>query len=489
VREILYGYSSDFGETWTTASGDRVISFADGHPVNPEDCEIALAPSGLLVVVWSEDVTDTREVHYGISTDSGLTWSSESQDLILSYPATAADTGAPSVAIGTDGAMHVVWTQTSSAGSIEVFYSASADGGATWSGTAGDRMISFPDGNGAVSPQLVAIGDDGLVAVWRETSSAGGSAIHAGISQDGGATWSSESGDREISQPANIITNLAAGADRCWGEIDIVYTASFNTQSPFHYEVYATSSYNNGQSWNGESELIPVSDDEGGGRSASNPDVFFGWGQGAVAAWDEAEDTAGTNEIHVSRGGSPWSGAAGDEIISFPDGEDGYRPSVSGMSCFISLDEGSRDLYDDTYVLWTEFAGGTTDNYEVHLSSTTLVQGSVGDTGDGLASVRAFPNPSSGPVNLRWRGAGGGGTSRIEIFDAGGRCIRILSPEAPAGLSGGDAQEGDMQEGDVQEDVSWNRLDAGGRRVSAGCYFARVRTPEGRVRIAPFVLL
>lgn len=478
VREVHYGYSADDGYAWTSTAGDRVISFPDGHGVNPEDCDISGSWFETLIVAWSEDVTDTREVHYGISTDNGVTWSSESQDLILSDPASAADTGSPSVIVTEDGTMHVVWTQTSGAGSVEVFYSSSTDGGVTWSGATADRMISFPDGNGAIAPQIVGTSSS-LVVVWREASAAGGAALHAGISQDGGATWSSETADREISQPANIITNLAASADACLPNVEVVYTASFNTQSPFHYEVYATSSGDDGATFNGEAGLVPVSFDEEGGRSASNPDVFFGQGQDAVAVWDEEEDAALTNEIHVSRSAfpGPWSGTAGDEIISYPDGEDGYRPSVFGNQCFISRARGLQPSRD-TFVLWTEFAGGTTDNYEVHLSANALVTGSAGEGPLEAAGLRVSPNPSGGSIFLDWSAPAEAGAVRVEIFDAAGRCVRELNvPEGGRTMEQGGSR------------VSWDRLDSSGHRAASGCYFARLRTASGSSRGIPFVLL
>ncbi len=473
VREVHYGFSGDWGITWTSSAADRVISFPDGYGVNPEDTRAALAPNGTLIVVWSEDVDATREVHYGVSTDNGVSWSCETQDLILSDPTSAVDTNAPSVAVDATGVMHVVWTQTSLAGSVEVFYSRSADGGATWTGANADRMISYPDGGGAISPQLVVQSDGSLLVVWRETGS-GGPAIHAGLSADGGVTWSSETADREVSLPASIITNLAASADPCIEGTHVVYTASFDTASPYHYEVYATSTDDFGQTWSGESANTLVSHDEGGARSASNPDVFVGWGQGAVAVWDEEEDASGTKEIHVSHGPWPWTGADADEIISFPDGENGYRPSVSGFACTISANGVLRAEGDDTVVLWTEFAGGTVDNYEVHLSTVQLMSGSVDDVTDARPGLRVFPNPSVGPVRVDWGLLSGVSVHAVEIFDAGGRRVRVLAGGDPSSPAAG---------------TTWDGCDADGRPVPSGYYFARLLTNGGLSRPAPFVVL
>ncbi|MBD3161698.1 MAG: hypothetical protein GF346_05525, partial [Candidatus Eisenbacteria bacterium] len=166
-REIHYGAAGSFADDWTSLDADRVISFPDGNEVWPEECDVA--SSGLdepvLVVVWSEDETANREVHYGVSTDLGETWSSETADRMLSDPSTAADTNVPSITADGDGVFHVVWHQgTEGGGPAEVHYSRSTDGGATWSGQTGDRIISFPDGNPAIEP-AIAYGDLGILYV------------------------------------------------------------------------------------------------------------------------------------------------------------------------------------------------------------------------------------------------------------------------------------------------------------------------------------
>ena len=97
------------------------------------------------------------------------------------------------------------------------------------------------------------------------------------MSNDDGLTWSSETGDREISLPGTRMTKYAISATEYEGDgIHVVYAISHNTQSPYYYEIYATTSYDNGATWSGESGETPVSHDEGEGRSASSPDVFVG---------------------------------------------------------------------------------------------------------------------------------------------------------------------------------------------------------------------
>jgi len=472
VREIHYGRSDDEGTSWTCSSGDRVISFQDGNAVYDAP-SLVQGLNGRLLAVWSEDFEATREVHYGVSSDQGATWSCETQDQILSAPSSAVDTGPPSAAIDGSGVMHVVWNQNSGTTS-EVYYSRSTNGGQTWSGSEADRAISFPDGGNVVSPKI-ACSDDRLVVVWRETGDGGLPVIHGGCSTDGGNTWSCETADHEISQPATLITSLAVDAGVWDNGIHVVYAASFDTGSPYHYEIFSTSS-SDGFSWSGETELTPVSFDEDHTRSTSNPDVFVHSCGSVLAAWDERNEDSDTEEIHYSvLDGGVWSGATMDQILSFPDGENGYRPSITGWRNIIPKTRDPRDVW----VAWSEFAGDAIDNYEVHLSASYLCD--VGDVEGGPveeAVFRVAPNPSNGSVRFEIS-AGLGGD--VEIFDAAGRLVRAMS----SGVAGGPGPRLTSAGAGV---VTWDGADRFGRRVPAGLYWARIRTAGGTTS-RPVVIL
>jgi len=455
-RELHYGRSADYGETWTSTAGDRIISFPDGNDLYDE-CSAA-AGGDVLIVVWSEDDAANREVHYGISTDDGITWSSQTSDAILSDPASTFDTMTPSIACDADGVFHVVWHQATSDGVAEVHYSRSTDGGLTWSGASGDRVISFPDDQAAIGPRIAAC-EGHLFVVWREKNANDEYAIHVGISEDGGDTWSSEVADREISPAGGLMTDLDISAvpyDASDG-VHVVYRVSYNTSSPYYYEIYSTSTYDQGATWSGESGKVQVSHDEGAGRSASNPDVHVRAFGGPFAVWDEEDDVTGSKEQHVSWfDGEQWTGATADSIISFPDGENGYRPSITGTRLVVSE---PPEGFPYVFVAWTEFAGGSTDNYEVHLSVLYLNLGGIPDPPASWAwTVRAEPSLSGAETRFAFD-LPRGGPVRIEILDAEGRLIDALRSMAPMGES----------------HLTWK---AAG--VPAGRYTARVIAPSGR---------
>jgi hypothetical protein len=177
--------------------------------------------------------------------------------------------------------------------------------------------------------------------------------------------------------------------------------------------------------------------------------------------WNEEDEASGTSEQHVSqrRSGGDWSGATRDEIISFPDGEDGYRPSITGIHPGTQPPAGGPAF--DVWVAWTEFAGGTTDNYEVHLSAASLCTGaSVPEPEAGALWLRASPNPAEDVVRIEY--AIEAGTAAVDIFSIDGRRVRSLHR--------------DNSSIDTSGTIEWNLQGDDGARVSSGVYMVRLST-------------
>jgi hypothetical protein len=459
VRELHYGYASESGEEWSCETSDRVISFNDGNDIYQE-CAVANDPYGIVMAVWSEEHNDVREVHYGVMTGDDH-FSSETADLILSNPASTAPAGVPSVICDQNFVWHVVWHQEAD-GYAEIHYGRSADGGLTWSSSTVDRVISFPDGNSALEPKITVC-DNHLIVVWRENDESGYPRIHMGRSLDGGDTWSCSSADRAVSQAATLMGDVAVSSDyaNCSDVgTHVVYKASYNTSAPYHYEIFATASYDGGATWTGEGGLVSVSCDEGSGNSAHSPDVSVSYWSCVIAVWNETDETSGTTEQHVSYGDYyNWSGAIADSIVSFPDGENGYRPSVAGSYWITKDNYFGLPRY---YVAWTEFAGGTTDNYEVHISVGYEGAGHVVDEPESMMPlVRIAPCPAREEMYFKFDLPAPGPVT-VDIFNTEGRLVRSLSGQ----VDGSD------------KTIPWKGTDTDGRLVQPGLYLARIRTPS-----------
>jgi hypothetical protein len=75
------------------------------------------------------------------------------------------------------------------------------------------------------------------------------------------------------------------------------------------------------------------------------------------------------------------------------------------------------------------------------------------------------PNPFDPSTVIRFAVPGEGATVTLSIFDVSGRRVRTL-------------QDGFLPNG--EHEISWNGLDEGGRRASAGIYFYRLESAEFR---------
>ena len=125
----------------------------------------------------------------------------------------------------------------------------------------------------------------------------------------------------------------------------------------------------------------------------------------------------------------------------------------------------------DVAILW-DAAKAYCFNAETNTWTSVVLQNdpagleALEDTG----SFSARPNPSSGEVAFRLPVTG---TWKIEVFDVGGTLIRRL----------------DTSTGEKSAALSWDGLDADGRRVAAGTYWVRAESAERQVEARRIVML
>lgn len=78
-----------------------------------------------------------------------------------------------------------------------------------------------------------------------------------------------------------------------------------------------------------------------------------------------------------------------------------------------------------------------------------------------LSILGVYPNPSAGSVEVRLSEAlNSASGARLEVFDAGGRLVRSLAPEASSS---------------IESRVTWDGRDRTGRRAEAGVYFLKLK--------------
>ena len=160
---LLYMQSGEEGLKWTApAKIARLYKLFS-------PARIAVEKNGALDVVWADSVSeDTPDVYFARSTDSGKTWTKP-----LDVSNTPGVSSEPALAIGPDNMIHVVWCDTSTGEkNRDVYYSYSKDGGEHWGKDPllpADNISKTP---GAASEPTICVDSAGVIQVaWADTSS------------------------------------------------------------------------------------------------------------------------------------------------------------------------------------------------------------------------------------------------------------------------------------------------------------------------------
>lgn len=156
----IYCSSSDAGKKWTAPVKVSGSTLGCVHPV------IAVGGDSSVNIVWQARETNAKQpgVFYSRSTDGGKTFSSA-----VDISGTKTESTEPQIAVGPDNSLHVVWIDKQPApGGPDVFYASSIDGGKTWSKS--EDVSNTP--GGVSSNPAVAMGSDGRIHIaWSDTSS------------------------------------------------------------------------------------------------------------------------------------------------------------------------------------------------------------------------------------------------------------------------------------------------------------------------------
>jgi hypothetical protein len=178
--EIMLVYSTDGGSTWvhgdlTYPISDTNTSATANRPV------IAVDNNDYLHVCWSQTntLTNKADVFYTRSSDHGLTWAPERA---ISYPDSSAFQA--HIAVGPDNKIHVVWKEKNDA-SYNINYGVSTDGGLTFSSETADRPVSASFGSTSYGNPRIDISSSGAIqGVFNVVDT-----VYSLSSTDGGANW------------------------------------------------------------------------------------------------------------------------------------------------------------------------------------------------------------------------------------------------------------------------------------------------------------
>ena len=321
LREVMLLKSTDEGLTWLHSDSDFNISY-DGAPlVDASDPDIAVDNNDNLYVVWYQDIAtaDTSEIHISISTDGGDTWSGTAADRYISFY-NSADANNPQIAIAPNNDIYVVWDEMATPGDFSTYrilYGKSTDGGATFNSETADMPISTQIRSSDVA--YILIDDFSNVHVTWKATRASASPYYYEIfysgSTDGGVTWSGLSGPRlvDFGRDDGSSANRFGMGVTSGGCLIVVWDEDNAAVS--QYEIWASYSTDGGSTWSGnnEPELISFPD----GRGGSRPDVIAGVGDTLHVIWNESPAPSGGNyyDIHYSKGDTLTFCSGGGPVI------------------------------------------------------------------------------------------------------------------------------------------------------------------------------
>lgn len=160
--ELLSWRSDDKGESWSEAEtvNDAEASAREGLHA------MAVGPDGLIVVVWLDHRNQGQQIFGSSSRDGGLTWK-PNQKIYASPSGTVCECCHPSVCIGRNREIYVMW-RNSLSGDRDMYLTRSDDGGQTFLdasklGTGSWSLNACPMDGGDL-----AVNQDGsITTVWR----------------------------------------------------------------------------------------------------------------------------------------------------------------------------------------------------------------------------------------------------------------------------------------------------------------------------------
>src|SRR5262249_33749049 len=152
--DIWYVSSKDGGKTWSKPVD---ISSSPGKSMDPA---IDVGKDGSVVAVWTDTAGSETSPDIYFARFDGKSWSKPAN--ISSTPGVSSE---PDVDVAPDGTIHVIWLDTSAGQNPDVWASASSDGGKTWS-----KAQNISDTPGKSMTPSIAVGPDASVdVVWVDT--------------------------------------------------------------------------------------------------------------------------------------------------------------------------------------------------------------------------------------------------------------------------------------------------------------------------------
>ncbi len=224
--EIYYKRSTDSGLSWGTDTRLTNNTAASLYP--------SVAVSGSVVhVVWHDSRDGNEEIYYKRSTDSGLSWGADTR---LTNNTVASLS--PSVAVS-GSVVHLVWYDSRD-GNWEIYYKRSTDGGVSW-GT----DIRLTNNTAASWYPSVAVSGSVVHVVWYDERD-GNLEIYYKRSTDSGVNWGADTRLTNNTSYSESPSVAVSGS--------VVHVVWYDYRDG-NYEIYYKRSTDSGVNWGADTRL------------------------------------------------------------------------------------------------------------------------------------------------------------------------------------------------------------------------------------------
>jgi len=374
--EIFVSRSTDGGSTWSSVA---VLNSNAGSDIGDDD-GAGLATNGrdVWMAAWESDQDGDIDVYFSVSTDGGATWGS---------PATINDDAGSDADIDEDvilvadraGTWIAIWETDEEAGDLDIHFARSTDDGQTWSPA---QPLTAPNAAVDENPTLAAAGSGTWVAAW-ESEEDGNPDIHFARSTDGRVNWSTA---------APLNSNAGGAVDDEDRQIATdgngVWLAAWVIDDLTNTDIGFARSATDGASWGAQQPLhSSMATDNGDDADINNNGLATDGVGNWVAVWESDESDGGDLDVDiiVSRsadGGATWSTPA---RLNTDGGSDSFRdqdPSLGldGAGFWVVAWESERVSLDRDLFVSRSSDGGAAWSAPAPLNSNAYSD--AGDDGD-----------------------------------------------------------------------------------------------------------
>ncbi|UCG70651.1 MAG: exo-alpha-sialidase [Thermoplasmata archaeon] len=311
---------------------------------------LGVAPSGDLYVAWEDHRNGDWDIFFANSTDGGATWSST--DVMINTNTTN-DQRLPSLAVGSNGVIYVVWQDARNGSDLDIFFSRSSDGGATWLDPE-IRVNIDTSGLTQSKPDIAVDSNNDIYVVWQDFRSSDYD-IYFAMSSDGGVSWT----DPAVKVNADTSTTSQFDPTIAVDTTGTIYVAwEDENETTFDYDIYFAKSTDDGATWTDPSVKVYA---DSTSKEQADPSIAVDSSQTIYIAWEDLRND--NSDIFFAKstdGGATWTDS--NERVNKDVGtKNQNNPDVAvDSNGYIYLAwEDYRDDHNDIYFANSFDGGGT----------------------------------------------------------------------------------------------------------------------------------